>query len=268
MCRFPTYLTTMASSTSTPTAIITGASTGIGRGIAIGMAKEGKYKLCLISRNMVKMEETERLCLEQNKNVDIRLTQCDLSDAKELKMVFHKVCTEYGPIHVLVNNAGMMGAGPIPSADMDYLNTMFNVNLKAVVFGTQICLPFIIESAKQKKASCAVISISSILGTDYGVGMRSTAVSAYSASKHGVRIFNECLFEEVKEHGIKCCCIMPGYVKTPMTESVVAKYPNLGLKLEDFLNVEDVSQSVQYVLSVSDKACPTNIVIRSQHAML
>ena len=53
-----------------------------------------------------------------------------------------------------------------------------------------------------------------------------------------------------------------------MTESVVAKYPNLGLKLDNFLSVEDVSQAVQYVLNVSDRACPTNIVIRAQHAML
>lgn len=174
---------------------------------------------------------------------------------------FQRVCTEYGPIHVLIHVAGIFGAGPIVSTDPSQIDMVFNVNLKAVVLGTQICLPFIIESAKLKKAPCAIIEISSFTGTDIGVGVtKGMPFAAYNASKHGVRIFNECLFEEVKQHGIKCCCILPGAVQSPMSEGMPGR--------ENFMEVEDIANTVQYVLNVSDKACPTNIVIRTQRAML
>jgi len=200
---------------------------------------------------------------------DILLEKCDLNDSEQLKESYQRVCSKYGPIHVLVHVAGVFGSGPIVSVDPNRIEKVFNVNLKAVVLGTQICLPFIIESAKHKKASCAVIQIGSVLGTDFGTGRASDLAVApvYSAAKHGLRIFNNSVFAEVKEHGIKCCCIMPGAVYTPMIEPFIGD-PEMNLKAEDAIRVEDLSQSVQYVLSVSDKACPTDIVLRSHHALL
>ena len=59
----------------------------MGRGIAMSLAREGKYKLCLMSRNITKLQETKRLCLEQNKYTEILLEKCDFNDRKDLKEV-------------------------------------------------------------------------------------------------------------------------------------------------------------------------------------
>merc|ERR1712154_492465 len=133
------------------------------------------------------------------------------------------------------------------------------------MIATQLCLPSIIESGKQKKdAPCAIIHIGSILSSDFGNGLK-PVVPAYIVSKQGQRALNHCLFEEVKQHGIKCCCIMPGYVRTPMMKRIYS--PKFG-KMEDFLRPSDISKAVMFVLNSSASACPTDIVIRSQKCIL
>ena len=247
-----------------PTAIITGASSGIGRQISIDLAKDGKYKLCLIARNVSNLKETKRLCVEQNGHVEILIAPCDFNDINSVKDVFKKVCNEHGPVSVLINNAGMAGAPLSKSGsekNLKHTDMVINVNLKADMIATQLCLPFIIESAKQQRGPCAIIHIGSVLGTDFGVGLMPT-LAAYNVSKHGQRVFNECLFERVRKYGIKCCCIMPGFVRTAMTTDLP------GFNAEDFMSAKDVSRAVQYVLNSSKDACPTDIVIRSQRSTL
>merc|ERR1712228_826319 len=102
------------------------------------------------------------------------------------------------------------------------------------------------------------IHIGSILGTDFGNGIFPNLV-AYNVSKHGQRAYNQCLFQEVNKFGIKCCCIMPGLVRTAMTSRVESN---------DFMDAKEISGAVKYVLSTGSDACPTDIVIRAQRAML
>ena len=83
----------------------------------------------------------------------------------------------------------------------------------------------------------------------------------YSATKHGQRVFNEAVFHELKEHGIKCCAIGPGYVRTKMVAHVEKDDPHM-------MEPEDIAQAVEFVLDTSYRACPTNIVMRAQHAKL
>eukprot|EP01084_Bolivina_argentea_P156564 272874_1 len=253
-----------------PTAIVTGASAGIGRAIAIQLAKDSRYKLCLVSRNITKLQETKTLCQNANQNVLVLIMQCDLSNVNEIKQTFNKIGNEYGPICVLINNAGVGNSGYVEKADLKHWDKMIDTNLKAVVYSTNICLPFIIK-AKQNNTniSCAIITIGSIKGTDIGIGLSPLNSSIYGATKHGVRIFTECLFEEVKKYGIKCCCIMPGLVKTEMAEEYAKSHPKLyGLEINKFMNPTDIAQSVQYILNTSAKACPTNLVIRAQYAKI
>ena len=163
-----------------PTAIITGASAGIGRAIAIALAKRGQYRLCLIARKRDKLRETQDLCLAENPRIDVVVKLCDMRYEPQVTRVFENVCAELAPIHVLVNNAGVFNTIPLLSqVDGENWDTILNVNLRASIQGTRVCAPFIVQAAKanangKTKSSstpCAIISIASILGTDIGVGV-------------------------------------------------------------------------------------------------
>eukprot|EP01084_Bolivina_argentea_P027328 50801_1 len=208
------------------TAIITGASSGIGRAIAIQLAKDNRYKLCLIARNLQKLQHTKKLCTNVNPNLVVLLIQCDLTDKQQTENIFNKICNKHGPIYVLVNNAGLGNSGYIEDANLKHWDNMINTNLTSVVYASKICLPFIIKSSQNaSNIPCAIINMSSIKGTDIGIGLAPLNSSIYGATKHAMRIFTECLFEEVKKYGIKCCCIMPGLVKTEMAEEDEKSHP-------------------------------------------
>ena len=89
-----------------PTVLITGASRGIGRNIAIHLSLSKKYKLVLLSRNQEKLSETVDLCKQINNNVQLMALQCDINDTNQLKECIKKA-GEFGPYAVLINNAGI-----------------------------------------------------------------------------------------------------------------------------------------------------------------
>ena len=97
-----------------------------------------------------------------------------------------------------------------------------------------------------------VIHISSISGRNTSAGG-----GIYSASKYALNGLAGCMYEDVRDHGIKVSAIMPGFVATDLTD-------NLGMTNNNMITPEDVADSVQYVLSASAHCCPTEIVLRPQ----
>eukprot|EP01084_Bolivina_argentea_P245819 411482_1 len=90
-----------------PTVILTGASRGIGRAIAIQLSLNDKYKLCLLSRDLNGLNETKKLCQAIKPETFVKCFQCDVSIPTELQSILLDVCNNYGPLHVLINNAGV-----------------------------------------------------------------------------------------------------------------------------------------------------------------
>jgi NADP-dependent 3-hydroxy acid dehydrogenase YdfG len=135
----------------------------------------------------------------------------------------------------------------VHSADLDEWRNVLDVNFTAVMHLTRQLLPQMIE-----RKSGAVINLSSLSGrhTDAGAAI-------YAATKHALNGFSGCLYEDVRDYGIKVSTIMPGFVETELTAKI-------GKQSANMIQTSDIADAVAYVLSASPSCCPTEIVIRPQ----
>ena len=228
-----------------PTALLSGATGGIGRAIAARLAPG--YRLFLLGRDA---QTLAALC--RNLEADggrAEYLDGDLGDAGYAARAVDAMQARYGRVDVLVNNAGYALRGAVQDADAEAWLALMDVNFGAALRLTQLVLEDMIA-----RRSGAVINISSISGRHTGAGG-----GAYAASKHAMNGFTGCLFEDVREHGIKVSTIMPGFVDTRLTAE-------LGRNAKRMIQPEDVAAAIDYVLASSPHCCPTEIVLRPQQA--
>jgi 3-oxoacyl-[acyl-carrier protein] reductase len=222
-------------------ALVTGAGRGIGRTIAMSLAKNG-CEICLTARSLDQLVtvQSEIQALAGKANV----VQADLTRDDDL----HSLVQRCGPVDILINNAGWGKRAPVVRSRVDDWDQTFRLNLRAPMILAKEFLPAMI-----KKGDGAVINIGSVSGKS---GEANGA--AYSASKFGLIGFTQSLYEEVREHGIKVAVILPGFVDTPMIP------PVKHLDRSKMIQAEDVAQAVLYVLDAPPTACPVEITIRPQ----
>eukprot|EP01084_Bolivina_argentea_P023479 43797_1 len=241
-----------------PTVLITGASRGIGRNIAIHLALSKKYKLVLLSRNQQKLNETVDLCKRVNNSIQLMSLQCDITNTKQLKECVKKT-GDFGPYAVLINNAGITYPHLVnDTMEDDKINNVLNTNLNNLIIACKESVPYL-KKTKQlyPNMNVAIIQISSRAST-----LRATDPmdSVYCASKFGVRGFSDCLFKELKNDGIKVCQLMPGWVNTELSWKYKDK-----LILENMIQPSDMSYAVDFVLNCPDTCCPLEILIYPQY---
>jgi len=222
-------------------ALVTGAGRGIGRAIAVALAKQG----CEV---VITARSVDQLLAVQNEihafHGVARPIQADLTIDDELQILMESC----GPVDFLINNAGWGRRAPVIRAKVEDWDQTLRLNLRAPMILAQKLLPAMIE-----KGAGAVINIGSVSGKS---GEANGA--AYSASKFGLIGFTQSLFEEVREHNIKVAVILPGFVDTPMIP------PVKHLDRSKMIQAADVAQAVLYVLNAPATACPVEITIRSQ----
>jgi len=229
------------------TAIITGASAGIGRAVAQAFAREG-VRSALAGRRREELEKTAQAVADLGGEAIIVPT--DVSQESELENLVAKTMERFGALDILVNNAGVYLHLALEKLEKKQLEDLFAVNLVAPMMLTKLALPHL-----KKTPGSAVINVASIAGLQgFSKG------SAYSASKFAVVGFTQCLFEEVREEGIKVCAICPGYVATPMTDGY--SY----LDMEKMIPPEDVAETIVDVLKLSVRSCPAQIIVRPQYS--
>jgi 3-oxoacyl-[acyl-carrier protein] reductase len=223
------------------TGLVTGAGRGIGRAIAIHLAKAG-CDVCLTARSLDQLVavQSEIRALDR----PAKIVQADLTSDDDL----HSLVQACGPVDFLINNAGWGKLAPVVQARVNDWDQTFRLNLRAPMILAKELLPEMI-----KKGAGAVINIGSVSGK---TGEANGA--AYSASKFGLVGFTQSLYEEVREHGIKVAVILPGFVDTPMIP------PVKHLDRKKMIQPDDVAQAVLYVLSCPATACPVEITIRPQ----
>ncbi len=214
-------------------AIVTGASKGIGKAIAIAFAREGA-KLSLASRNISALEETEK---EVMKYADVFSVKSDVSKIEDCKKLASKTFEKFRRIDILVNNAGIYIGGKTEASEDRDIESMLETNVRGTILMTKACLPYMI-----RQESGHIINMSSVSGL---TGMKNEA--AYSASKFAVTGFSLALQKDVKENGIKVSYICPG-----ATHTFDAKYP------ERLLKPEDVAEAVLFAASR-----PGNVLVNS-----
>ncbi len=183
-------------------AIITGASRGIGRAIALKFASQG-IAVALTARNKKNLDKVAREIISIA-GFSPQVISADLQDVAQINKIPQQVMEKWGRIDVLVNNAGLGYLKPFLEITAAEFQEMLDVNLRAVFLLTQQVLPFMIE-----RKSGMIINIASLAaknGFKLGTG--------YAATKWALRGFAQCLLQEVREHDIRIVTIFPGSVDT------------------------------------------------------
>jgi NADP-dependent 3-hydroxy acid dehydrogenase YdfG len=222
---------------------ITGASRGIGAACAVELACEGVV-LALMARAAEQLEGTARAC--QEKGAIVHCFGFELSKVDAIKSEMEKITSKLGPIHVLVNNAGICIEENFATGDMDAFDMALDVNLKSAMHVTRAALGEMPEGG-------AIIFIASTASRKtYGKGAN------YCAAKHGLLGFAGALFDDIRSRGIKVSSILPGVVDTDMHKG------EAGLDHEKMIQPEDVAKAVAYVLASPAHVCPAEITLHPQ----
>ena len=222
--------------------LITGASSGIGKAIALLFAREGA-DLCLVARREKELSKIGKQCRAYGVKVLNLVT--DITIKVQVERMARKSLAAFKKIDILINNAGYGKYGPFTAVPIREWDKMWSVNVRGLVLVTQALVPSMIE---QKNGH--IVNISSIQGTQ-----ASPNSSAYCATKFAVTGLTEALSKELWKDGIKVSAVCPGGVLTPF----------LGIppeqKNQEFLEPEEVAKVVLDVVTAPGKALIMKVVV-------
>jgi NAD(P)-dependent dehydrogenase (short-subunit alcohol dehydrogenase family) len=183
------------------TAVISGAASGIGRALAVELARRGA-RLAISDIDDDGLAGTADRC----RGAEVRRYRVDVSDRAELLAHADDVVGDFGAVHLVVNNAGVAVAAPVEELTFADLDWILGINLLGVINGTKAFLPALIESGDGH-----LVNLSSVFGL-----VAPPTQSAYAAAKFGVRGFTEALRQEMiaTDRPVTVHCVHPGGVRT------------------------------------------------------
>jgi 3-oxoacyl-[acyl-carrier protein] reductase len=188
-------------------ALVTGASSGIGKGIAIAFAREGAN--IVVADKSGEKQAAEVLAGIREQGRDSLFVQTDVSDEQGVKRMAEAALARFGRVDILVNNAGIFTESLIENLSIEDWDRVVNTNLR----GTFLCTRALIGQMLERRDG-RIINIASQLGQIGG-----TSVGHYVASKSGVIGFTKSLAREVATRGVLVNAIAPGPIETPLLES-------------------------------------------------
>jgi NADP-dependent 3-hydroxy acid dehydrogenase YdfG len=222
--------------------LVSGASRGIGRAIALRFARAGA-DLILAARNL---EELQDLAAEiQAMGRSCLIVPTDLRDPAQIQALAGQAFEHFGWIDILVNNAGIGFWAPVTELTLDQYDEMFDVNMRAVFLLTQAVLPQMI-----KRGGGHIVNIASTSSRwTYPEG------TLYCASKFALLGFNEALAKELRTTGVRVTAVCPGQVNTYLGGSGPQTWE------EDMLSGEDVAELALQAVSLPPHAIVTEMVV-------
>lgn len=233
-------------------ALITGASSGIGKATALAFAKAG-IDLALVSRTPSKLEAV--VAEVSSLGVEAKAYPVDLADVNPLKDRMSAIAAEFGPIDILVNNAGMGYTGTLMETSLADWQSVLNINLTSVFQCIQGVIP-----GMRDRASGTIINIASIAAQNPFPNW-----GAYSVSKAGLVTLSKTLAAEERSHGIRVICISPGAVNTPIwdTDTVQADFNR-----DSMLTPESVAQTILHTALLPASAVVEELTLLSNAGVL
>jgi 3-oxoacyl-[acyl-carrier protein] reductase len=223
------------------TAIVTGASRGVGRATAVRLAEAGANVVVNYLQQHAEADETVRLCKETG--ADAIAVAGDTSDFASATEIARRAVEQFGGIDLLVLNAGIWEGAPIEEMSEETWNRVLNTNLKAAWAMSKACVP-----AMKKRDKAAIVLVSST------AGQRGEAnYSNYAASKGGQISFTKALASELCPK-IRVNCVAPGWIETAMVRPIFEdkKYEQSvidSIPLKRIATTDDVALSICFLLS-------------------
>jgi short-subunit dehydrogenase len=235
--------------TTNKVAIITGASKGIGKAIAIGLGKM-KYQTVLIGRNQDDLKKVADEIADTGGSLPSRFS-VDITDSKKVKKTVNEVIKQYGRIDILVNNAGIHFGGSLDLPEQDF-KLMLDTNLVA-----QLVFAHEVVPAMKKQQSGYIFNVASRSGK---VGFAGSG--GYCASKFGLLGLSESLYRELTPQGIKVTALCPAWVNTNMAQEA-----GTPLQPEEMIQPDDLFETIHWLLNLSAGACVKEVVITNPKSL-
>ncbi|WP_281558545.1 SDR family oxidoreductase [Thalassomonas sp. RHCl1] len=227
--------------------VITGASSGIGEALARQMSAQG-HPLLLLARRLEKLEA-------------LNLPNCicakvDVTDQASFQAAIDNAVAQYGPVDLLVNNAGVMLLGQVDNQSAAEWQTMYEVNVLGLLNGMQSVL-----AAMKERNTGTIVNISSVAG-------RKTFGNhaAYCGTKFAVHAISENVREEVADSNVRVITIAPGAVETELlshttSDEIVAGYQSWKKDMGGVLAASDVANAVTFAYGQPQNVCIREIVL-------
>lgn len=242
----------------TKTAVVTGASRGIGRAIALELASRGVRVIINYNGSADRAKEVQKEIQENGGQAEVR--QWNVADYGACEAAVREIVKEFGSIDILVNNAGITKDGLLMAMSEENFDSVIDVNLK----GTFNMMRFVSRQMLKQKSG-RIISMASVVGIAGNAGQAN-----YAASKAGVIGLTKSAARELASRGITVNAVAPGFIETEMTavlpdkvkEASVAQIP-----LGHFGKPEDIAKTVAFLAS-DDAAYITGQVIQVDGGMV
>ena len=222
------------------TALVTGASRGIGRAVAVALASAGAKVAVNYAGNDAAAEET-KAAIEAAGGAAI-LVKADIADSEAVEKMVADTVAAFGQIDILVNNAGITRDGLLMRMKNEDFDAVINTNLKGVYYTTKA-----VTKLMMKKRYGRIINMASVVGLTGNAGQAN-----YSAAKAGVIGFSKTVAKELASRGITCNMVAPGLIATDMTKDLPEKAKEAmmtSIPLGRAGQPEDVAQAVLFLAS-------------------
>jgi len=229
-------------------AVVTGASSGIGRAIAVGLSRLGA-DLWLVGRNAERLAQT--VAESQRFSVKVWSSLLDLTTDAGLDVLLQKLQAESGRVDILVHSAGIFQQSPMKNARIRDLDLQYAINVRAPYLLTQKLMALLIHSQGQ------VVFINS----SAGLSTTRAEIGQYGATKHALKAIADSLRAELNPQGVRILTVFLGRTATPMQEAI-AHAEGKRYQAHALLQPEDVAAVVVHALTLPMSAEVTDISIR------
>jgi 3-oxoacyl-[acyl-carrier protein] reductase len=229
----------------TATALVTGATEGIGRATAFALGRAG-YRVAVCARTAAKLDA---LVAElRAAGIEAAGAPADVGDADQVSAAVRQLTGSLGEIEILVNNAGVLIARPIEELTLAEWDVTMATNLRGLFLTTREVLP-----GMRRRRRGTIVNVASLAGRNGFPGG-----TAYAASKHGVLGFSRSLMLEVRKDGVRVVAICPGSVATGMLRD----QPMLKSDPQRILRPEDVAETIVHAIRLPERAMVSELDVR------
>jgi 3-oxoacyl-[acyl-carrier protein] reductase len=230
---------------SSQTALITGATEGIGRATAFALGRAG-YRVGVCARTESKVRTLVKEL--EGDGIQAAGAAADVGNPDQVGAMVETVTGALGEVGVLVNNAGVLIARPFEELTLDDWDTTMSTNVRSLYLVTRAVLP-----GMRRRREGSIVNVASLAGKNAFVNG-----TAYAASKHAVVGFSRALMLEVRKENIRVIAVCPGSVDT----SMIRDQPMLKTDPDRIMKPEDVAATILHALTLPERAMVSELDIR------